>query len=657
MPGSPAMICREIHFKMKKTATPCADEAFNAYILYQSAVLLRMVRCEISLSDFTCPGRVQTAGFRFIHHLVIRGPLMKRKYYLSAVVFTSCLAVFEPMANAQDLPNDAVFQTAAVVTGNTMRPPGPSWIDNAVFYQIYPQTFYDSNGDGVGDLQGIIEKLDYVKSLGVSTIWLNPFYESPFRDAGYDVTDFCKVAPRYGTNEDARRLFAEVHKKGMHIIIDYIPSYTSIDHPWFKASCDPTPNKYTNWYVWTNSTWFPGMEKYKASFIQGYCDRDGMFMNNFFWHQPALNYGYAHPDPRQPWQLPVDHPDVLAMKEEMRNVMRFWLGMGCDGFRIDMAGSLVKEDDGTETSKYWKTVREFLDKEYPGTFTVAEWSDPKNAVRGGFNADFFHWFGGYDDLFQKEKRRNPNHDGHSFFDSEGKGDISHFLALYMDQYYGSREKGYIAVPFGNHDLVRIKNGGRTDRDVSVIFAFMLTMPGTPFIYYGDEIGMKELEGLPHIEGSYMGRAGDRTPMQWNSGPNKGFSVAAPAKLYRAVDVSADAPDVASQERDPGSLINTVKELIALHNTEPALVAYAEFVPVHAKKDTYPFAYIRANGSERLLVAVNPAGREVTASFELNYAGQKPRLIAGSGAAVQKGNTIVLSMKPVSYAVFRVNEVK
>lgn len=583
--------------------------------------------------------------------------MMKSNFICFFSLFYLSIIISEGTVFGQSQPEDKSLQETPKITGKASRPQSPDWVDTAVFYQIYPQTFYDSNGDGVGDLQGIIDKLDYVKSLGVSAIWLNPFYESPFRDAGYDVTDFYKVAPRYGSNEDARRLFAEVHKRGMHVIIDYIPSYTSIDHPWFKASCDPTPNKYSNWYVWTNSTWFPDMEKYRANFIQGYCERDGMFMNNFFWHQPALNYGYAHPDPRQPWQLPVDHPDVVALKEEMKNVMRFWLGMGCDGFRIDMAGSLVKNDDGTETSKYWKTVREFLDKEYPGTFTVSEWSDPKNAVNGGFNADFFHWFNGYDDLFQKEKRRNPNHDGHSYFDSEGKGDISHFLELYLDQYSRSREKGYISVPFGNHDLVRIKNGGRTDKDLSVIFAFMLTLPGTPFIYYGDEIGMKQLDGLPHIEGSYMGRAGDRTPMQWSNGSNKGFSAAPPEKLYRAVDISTNAPDVASQEKDPGSLLNAVKELIRLHNTEAALVAYAEFVPVYANKDAYPLAYVRAHGSERLLIAINPADRETSASFELNYASRNPDLICGSGSATRKGNTILLEMKPVSYAVFRVNEVK
>ncbi len=543
------------------------------------------------------------------------------------------------------------------VTGNAVRPAGPGWTDNAVFYQIYPQTFYDSNGDGVGDLQGIIEKLDYVKSLGVSAIWLNPFYESPFRDAGYDVSDFYKVAPRYGTNDDARRLFDEVHKRGMHILIDYVPSYTSIDHPWFKASCDPKTNKYTNWYVWTGSTWFPGMDKYRSNFIQGYCERDGMFMNNFFWHQPALNYGYAHPDPQQPWQLPVDHPDVMAMKAEMQNVMRFWLDLGCDGFRADMAGSLVKNDDGSETSKYWKSVREFLDREFPGTFMIAEWSYPKDAVRGGFNADFFHWFSGYDDLFQKEHFRNQSNNGHSFFDAEGKGDITHFLEVYMDQYKDSRDLGYISVPVGNHDLERIKNHGRTDQDMKVIFAFMLTMPGTPFIYYGDEIGMKQLYNLPYTEGSYMGRAGDRTPMQWNNSANKGFSSADPDKLYRAVDGSDDAPDVAAMEQDPASLLNRVKELITIRNTEPALAAYAEFVPVYAEKEKYPFVYIRANGKERLLVVVNPAGRDETATFALNYKPKKPKLIAGEGVASVKDNVVTLNMKGVSYAIFRMNEGK
>jgi hypothetical protein len=169
--------------------------------------------------------------------------------------------------------------------------PRTDWVRSGVFYEIYPQTFMDSNGDGIGDLKGITGKLQYVKSLGVTAIWLNPFYESSFRDAGYDVTDYYSVAKRYGTNQDARELFLECHRQGLKVIIDFVPGHTSIDHPWFKESAKPGRNKYTNWYVWTSGTWFSGVDRNQYTFIQGYSERDGCYLTNFFWHQPALNYG------------------------------------------------------------------------------------------------------------------------------------------------------------------------------------------------------------------------------------------------------------------------------------------------------------------------------------------------------------------------------
>ena len=144
---------------------------------------------------------------------------------------------------------------AQTITGRYEVPQVPEWAKNAVFYQIYPQTFCDSDGDGIGDIQGIISKLDYVKSLGVDAIWFNPFFDSPFNDAGYDIRDYYKIAPRYGTNEDARQLFEEVHKRGMHVIFDYVISYTAIDHPWFVASQKQQPNKYSNYYIWTETNW------------------------------------------------------------------------------------------------------------------------------------------------------------------------------------------------------------------------------------------------------------------------------------------------------------------------------------------------------------------------------------------------------------------
>ena len=220
----------------------------------------------------------------------------------------------------------------------------PDWLEKAVFYEIYPQSFYDSNCDGIGDLPGILQKLDYLQYLGVNAIWLNPCFDSPFQDAGYDVRDYYKIAARYGTNDDARHLFDEAHRRGIHILLDLVPGHTSIEHPWFQASARHERNEYSDWYIWTDSGWtweVPGLR-----LVNGYGDRDATFITNFFYCQPALNFGFANPDPRYPWQSPVDAPGPQRVRQEMRNIMKFWLDLGCDGFRVDMAASLIKNDPG-----------------------------------------------------------------------------------------------------------------------------------------------------------------------------------------------------------------------------------------------------------------------------------------------------------------------
>lgn len=504
----------------------------------------------------------------------------------------------------------------------------PDWVGKTVFYQVYPQTFFDTNGDGVGDLEGIIQKLDYLRDLGVGCLWINPFYVSPFRDAGYDVADYYTVDARYGSNDDARRLFEEAHARGLKIIIDFVPGHTSIDHPWFQKSCEPKPNSYSNWYIWTHGTWFPGMEKYAEKFVQGYCDRDGNYMTNFFWHQPALNFGFGQPDPSQPWQLPADHPDILALRAEMKKILRYWLDMGCDGFRVDMAGSLVKDDKDQRIREFWHEIRSMFDQEYPQCFMISEWSHPENAISAGFHCDFMHWFSGYNDLFQKESYRVPFSQGHSFFDKQGKGSITDFLAIYSQQVEAVGGKGYISLPVGNHDLIRINNGGRSDADLEIIQAFNLTMPNVPFIYYGDEIGMRQLEGLQTKEGAYGTRAGARTPMQWARGANLGFSTASADKLYFPTDASADAPTVEAQQADPNSLLSRIKTLIALRRTENALSADAAFVPLFANEGAYPFIYARRAGRETIVVVLNPSQLACTARFAFDFDAAKARRLAG-----------------------------
>ena len=539
------------------------------------------------------------------------------------------------------------------------KPKCPDWIHDAVFYEIYPQTFYDTNGDGIGDLPGVIEKLDYVKSLGVNAIWLNPFYVSPMRDAGYDVADFYKVDPRYGTNNDAKRLFKEAHKRGLRVIIDFVPGHTSIDHPWFKASCDPKPNKYTNWYVWTDNAWTGVGDKYASKMIHGYCERNGNYMINFFWSQPALNYGFGKPE--ADWQLPVNHPDVQALWKEMQNVLWFWLDMGCDGFRIDMAGSLVRNDPGHKgIKKFWNEVRTVLDKKYPEAFIVAEWSFPKAAIPAGFHADFLHWGHNYHDLFRKEKYRIPGlkEGAPSFFDQEGKGDISKFMQCYLDQYEATKHKGYISIPVGNHDLSRI-NIRRSQKDLEIIFAFLMTMPGVPFMYYGDEIGMRQCpDDWPNIEGCYLPRAGARTPMQWNKSKNLGFSKAAKNKLWLPVDPAKKAPTVENQEAKRGSLLHWTREMVRIRREEPGLLAHADFTPLYAKKNAYPLVYLRSQGKHRVLVALNPSKKPVKVKVGLPYNAGMPEPLIGRNVAPQvTGKSITLDMGGQSYGVFRLPEAK
>ena len=553
---------------------------------------------------------------------------------------------------------------SAVITGKYTIPNCPSWLNTAVFYQIYPQTFYDSDGDGIGDLNGIIKKLDYVKSLGVDGIWINPFFESPFHDAGYDISDFYKVAPRYGTNEDAKRMFAEAKKRDIKILFDYVISYTSIENPWFQESTKQEKNKYSNWYIWTDNTWLNPPDAYKDSFIKGYSRRNGQFMRNFFWSQPSLNFGFAKPEEK--WMLPIDHPDVLELQKELKNVLRFWMDMGASGFRADMAGALVKnaniigndqfystKDEGSK--KFWRDIRSIFDKEYPDAFMVSEWSDPEEALNGGgFHADFFHWFAGYNDLMQKESWRilNGYSDGHSFFDKEGKGDVTNFLRSYLDQYNKTKGKGYILLPLGNHDLARL-NIKRTDKELEMIFAFSIVMPGIPFIYYGNEIGMRQLYDLPFVEGAYQPRAGARTPMQWSSGKNLGFSTADAGKLYLPIDSAFDAPTVEAEEKDLNSLLNRVRNLIKLKKQEPALAAYAEFVPVYAKENTYPFIFARASGDDIILAVFNPAEREETAKFTLNITTNNFRLLSGNESRITvAGNSYELKIAGQSYSLYK-----
>ena len=476
---------------------------------------------------------------------------------------------------------------------------GPDWLENAIFYEIYPQSFMDSNDDGIGDIQGIISKLDYIKELGCNAIWINPCFESPFGDAGYDVSDYYKVAPRYGTNDDLKELFSIAHKKNLHILLDLVPGHTSVEHPWFKESMKAEKNEYSDRYVWTDSVWeeVSGMGN-----LRGISDRDGSCAVNFFTHQPALNYGFYKCE--RPWQQAPDSPGPTSTLNAMIDVMRFWLKMGCDGFRVDMAGSLVKHDeDGKGTIALWKKVRAFLDKEFPEAAMVSEWGEADKSLQAGFHMDFLLHFGNshYTDLFRSDK---------PYFSSRANGSAYEFVNTYIKNYEKSERKGLMCIPSGNHDMERLA-AFLNPSELKVAFAFLLSMPGAPFIYYGDEIGMRYVTGLISKEGGY-GRTGSRTPMQWNSSVNAGFSKAKSELLYLPQDSSPDRPTVEAQKASPDSLWNEIHSLIACRQATPALQSYSDIDFIQAE---YPLVYRRksTDGKSSVLVIINASNSKK--SFE------------------------------------------
>lgn len=519
----------------------------------------------------------------------------------------------------------------------------PSWLSSAVFYNIYPQSFYDTNADGIGDLNGIREKLDYIQDMGFTAIWLNPFYESPFRDAGYDVTDFYKVAPRYGTNDDFAALCNAAHRLGIKVCIDLVAGHTAPECEWFRQSAQPEKNDYTNRYVWTDD-W---QKNYQGACIGGYSQRNGMYMKNFFYCQPALNYGFARVD-EPSWQLPMDHPDCRATKQELIAIMEYWIALGADGFRVDMAASLVKNDpDGSGIRSFWQEIRALFDRKYPECVLISEWSHPAKAIPAGFHIDFLiHCdpaLPAYNKLFRAEPGRNVNRDfdGHSFFQKDGNGSLEEFLDSYLPQYKATRGLGYISMPTGNHDLPRI-SCLRSMRELETVYAFLLTMPGVPFVYYGDEIGMPYRGELPSKEGGFN-RTGSRTPMQWTVGNNAGFSTAEKDSLYLPVD--EHGVSVQSQLTDEASLLNTTRKLIALRRSSPALCADGEIEFINRKWNGYPLIYRRWLGEESYLICINPLERQ-----ECYPIGEGWELVLSNQAAVpEKG---LLTLDPFSYAILK-----
>lgn len=551
---------------------------------------------------------------------------------------------------------------------------GPEWLRDGVIYQVYPSSYKDSDGNGIGDIRGVISELDYIESLGVRAIWFNPLFVSGWIDGGYDVIDFYRVDPRFGTNNDMVELIEKAHAKGIKVMLDLVAGHTSDKHPWFIQSSQDTNLQYSDYYIWSDR--LPDAKAEKdletmlkdpnymqntiGKWMKSEYPRNKFYMKNFYACQPSLNYGYANPDPSRPWEQGVDAPGPKAVRQELKDIIAFWYGKGVDGFRVDMANSLVKNDkDKKEIMNLWREIREWSDKNYPDHVLMAEWGSPKYCLAAGYNIDM--------DLNSTKAHnrrmyfdRKHQADGGSYFSLNGgqpsvrdlygnawpedKIDSKTTAAEMLKEYYdyftdcleSTETMGYFATITGNHDHLRINMGARNTPDqLKVMLTWVLTMP-MPILYYGDEIGMRSLVDLPNVEGANHNgkeRSGGRTPMQWTSGETAGFSTCSPDKLYLPVctewspatsypqyldwkknfeagkvkPIAKGEITVESQDKDPESILNWTRELIALRKSSEALWADSKFIPVFNESQPYPMVYLRSNGKETFLIALNPTG--------------------------------------------------
>lgn len=551
---------------------------------------------------------------------------------------------------------------------------GPEWLRDGVIYQVYPSSYKDSDGNGIGDIRGVISELDYIESVGVRAIWFNPLFVSGWIDGGYDVIDFYRVDPRFGTNNDMVELIEKAHAKGIKVMLDLVAGHTSDKHPWFIQSSQDTNLQYSDYYIWSDR--LPDAKAEKdletmlkdpnymqntiGKWMKSEYPRNKFYMKNFYACQPSLNYGYANPDPSRPWEQGVDAPGPKAVRQELKDIIAFWYGKGVDGFRVDMANSLVKNDkDKKEIMNLWREIREWSDKNYPDHVLMAEWGSPKYCLAAGYNIDMdLNGTKAHNRRMYFDRKHQA--DGGSYFSLNGgqpsvkdlygnawpedKIDSKTTAAEMLKEYYdyftdcleSTETMGYFATITGNHDHLRINMGARNTPDqLKVMLTWVLTMP-MPILYYGDEIGMRSLVDLPNVEGANHNgkeRSGARTPMQWTSGETAGFSTCSPDKLYLPVctewspatsypqyldwkknfeagkvkPIAKGEITVESQDKDPESILNWTRELIALRKSSEALWADSKFIPVFNESQPYPMVYLRSNGKETFLIALNPTG--------------------------------------------------
>lgn len=514
------------------------------------------------------------------------------------------------------------------------------WWQKAVFYQIYPRSFADGNGDGIGDFKGITEKLDYLKDLGIDAIWLSPHFPSPNWDCGYDISDYCDVAPEYGSMDDFRTFLHEAHTRGMHVILDLVLNHTSDEHPWFIESKSSRSNPKADWYVWVDSPPNNWQSCFDGDAWTYSSERNQYFYHYFMKQQPDLNW---------------HNPKVV---EAMWAAVRFWLDMGVDGFRLDAIGTIFEDpaltphevpltlaqlrnfSDNAKTPEdrklldtYWhdmfqhqwgqpgvheimKQLRAILD-EYPGDrMLVGEDDNPEYMGNGSNELQL---------VFNFPMMRSNGHLTPAWIRKNQQERLAALAKI--------SPEAWPCNTLGNHDCSRVytRFGDSThDAELSRLsLALMLTLKGTPFLYNGDEIGMTDLmiDNPDHLRDTMavwfyhrmihdmgvkpeqalkraaaMSRDKNRTPMQWSNTANAGFS---PANIQTWLPVNpnfSEGINVRDQHGDPLSLWHFYHRMLRLRKNNPALIE-GDYQPIQLEAEDY-FAFLRTTADQKLLVILS-----------------------------------------------------
>jgi alpha-glucosidase len=536
---------------------------------------------------------------------------------------------------------------------------GLKWWQTAVFYQIYPRSFADGNGDGIGDLKGMIAKLDYLKDLGIDALWLSPHFPSPQWDCGYDVSDYTDVEPQYGTLDEFRHFLEEAHKRGIRVILDLVLNHTSDQHAWFLESRSSRDNPKRDWYVWQDAK------------------PDGALPNNWYstfggsaWeHDPQTDSYYYHFFFKQQPDLNWRNPEV---KKAMFDAVRFWLDMGVDGYRLDAIGTIY-EDPAMPDHKAGITQEELYKMSHEAN-NPEEWEKLGKVWEAMF--EYQHDQPGVHELMQELRAvidEYPDRvlvgetDEISFY---GSGDdelhlVFNFPLMRTErltaQWVLENQKERLSLlpdrawpcnTLGNHDSPRVYNrfgdGKNNDALARLNLVLLLTLKGTPFLYNGEEIGMSdyllaskeqfrdvlalffyqmatEKGGMPHDEAirlaSINSRDKNRTPTQWANADNAGFSPAGVTTWLPVNPNYAEGINVANQDRDPNSLLNFYRQAVKMRQQQPALVR-GDYQPVtEAANDCLVF--VRSAPEQRCLVVINMSEQNQIVSLKLPVTSAAP----------------------------------